>query len=66
MARDFHGNTALAYAKQAVTPEVRELLSQYGCPDEQFVLMATPNLSRKNNRNNNSNAGGGGLMPTLI
>ncbi|XP_063286088.1 arf-GAP with GTPase, ANK repeat and PH domain-containing protein 1 isoform X6 [Pelobates fuscus] len=66
MARDFHGNTALAYAKQAVTPEVRELLLQYGCPDEQFVLMATPNLSRKNNRNNNSNTGGGGLMPTLI
>ncbi|XP_073433685.1 arf-GAP with GTPase, ANK repeat and PH domain-containing protein 1 isoform X3 [Dendrobates tinctorius] len=66
MARDFHGNTALAYAKQAVTPEVRDLLLQYGCPDEQFVLMATPNLSRKNNRNNNSNAGGGGLMPTLI
>ncbi|XP_041431512.1 arf-GAP with GTPase, ANK repeat and PH domain-containing protein 1 isoform X2 [Xenopus laevis] len=66
MARDFHGNTALAYAKQAVTSEVRELLLQYGCPDEQFVLMATPNLSRKNNRNNNSNAGGSGLMPTLI
>ncbi|KAM5152003.1 arf-GAP with GTPase, ANK repeat and PH domain-containing protein 1 isoform 2-T2 [Mantella aurantiaca] len=66
MARDFHGNTALAYAKQAVSSEVRELLLQYGCPDEQFVLMATPNLSRKNNRNNNSNAGGGGLMPTLI
>ncbi|KAM3917451.1 arf-GAP with GTPase, ANK repeat and PH domain-containing protein 1 isoform 6-T6 [Leptodactylus fuscus] len=66
MARDFHGNTALAYAKQAVTPEVRDLLLQYGCPDEQFVLMATPNLSRKNNRNNNSNTGGGGLMPTLI
>lgn len=66
MARDFHGNTAIAYAKQAVTSEVRELLLQYGCPDEQFVLMATPNLSRKNNRNNNSNAGGGGLMPTLI
>ncbi|KAM4023675.1 arf-GAP with GTPase, ANK repeat and PH domain-containing protein 1 isoform 4-T4 [Anomaloglossus baeobatrachus] len=66
MARDFHGNTALAYAKQAVTQEVRDLLLQYGCPDEQFVLMATPNLSRKNNRNNNSNAGGGGLMPTLI
>lgn len=66
MARDFHGNTALAYAKQAVTQEVRDLLLQYGCPDEQFVLMATPNLSRKNNRNNNSNTGGGGLMPTLI
>ncbi|XP_075685722.1 arf-GAP with GTPase, ANK repeat and PH domain-containing protein 1 isoform X5 [Rhinoderma darwinii] len=66
MARDFHGNTALAYAKQAVTSEVRDLLLQYGCPDEQFVLMATPNLSRKNNRNNNSNTGGGGLMPTLI
>ncbi|XP_066431504.1 arf-GAP with GTPase, ANK repeat and PH domain-containing protein 1 isoform X2 [Eleutherodactylus coqui] len=66
MARDFHGNTALAYAKQAVTAEVRDLLLQYGCPDEQFVLMATPNLSRKNNRNNNSNTGGGGLMPTLI
>ncbi|XP_018094432.1 arf-GAP with GTPase, ANK repeat and PH domain-containing protein 1-like isoform X6 [Xenopus laevis] len=66
MARDFHGNTALAYAKQAVSSEVRELLLQYGCPDEQFVLMATPNLSRKNNRNNNSNAGGSGLMPTLI
>lgn len=62
MARDAHGNSALAYARQAASQECVDILMQYGCPDERFVLMATPNLSRKNTNRNNSSA----RMPTII
>ncbi|XP_075385303.1 arf-GAP with GTPase, ANK repeat and PH domain-containing protein 1 isoform X4 [Tenrec ecaudatus] len=62
MARDAHGNTALAYARQASSQECVEVLLQYGCPDQRFELMATPNLSRKGT----DRATSSGRMPTII
>ncbi|XP_039716048.1 arf-GAP with GTPase, ANK repeat and PH domain-containing protein 1 isoform X6 [Pteropus medius] len=61
-ARDAHGNTALAYARQAASQECAAVLLQYGCPDERFVLMATPNLSRKSSGRDGSS----GRAPTII
>ncbi|XP_060683584.1 arf-GAP with GTPase, ANK repeat and PH domain-containing protein 1 isoform X3 [Hemiscyllium ocellatum] len=67
MARDAHGNTALAYARQAMSQECSDILLQYGCPEEHFILVATPNLSRKSsNRNNNNNGRMDTKLPTVI
>ncbi|KAM8903845.1 arf-GAP with GTPase, ANK repeat and PH domain-containing protein 1 isoform 1-T1 [Spinachia spinachia] len=57
MARDSHGNSPMAYARQASCQEVVDTLTQYGCPDDRYPLMATPNLPRRNTNRNNSAAG---------
>ncbi|XP_038159264.1 arf-GAP with GTPase, ANK repeat and PH domain-containing protein 1 isoform X1 [Cyprinodon tularosa] len=54
MARDAHGLSAMAYARQSNHQECVDVLAQYGCTDERYPLMATPNLSRRNTNRNNS------------
>ncbi|XP_078254054.1 arf-GAP with GTPase, ANK repeat and PH domain-containing protein 3-like isoform X2 [Rhinoraja longicauda] len=55
-SRDARGLTPLAYARRAGSPECIEILTQYGCPGDNFIPIPTPNLARRNT-NLNNNAG---------
>ncbi|XP_048452270.1 arf-GAP with GTPase, ANK repeat and PH domain-containing protein 3-like isoform X2 [Rhincodon typus] len=52
--RDARGLTPMAYARRAGSQECIEILTQYGCPSDNFIPIPTPNLSRRNTNVNNN------------